>query len=281
MSRNEIKVEVLHRRRLLPVAALLAVAALGLPAAAPASGARAFHAVARHGQYLNLSLSDEGASVTFARMVERCRPGGRHQLVRPNHLTPNPIPVGTAGRFVKTIRGGGSRTRYRGFVNGGTIVVRVVDSADSKCGRAAAALRGQVGRVSVIQLDELSWPAVEAAIDGGRDTVVVAFGATEQHGHHMPLATDALLGDHFANELADRLGAFVAPTVRVGCSSHHLAFAGTLSIRDETFAAIVADLVSSFLGSGFRRIVLIPTHGGNFAPLAAAVAELSDEHREL
>ena len=75
--------------------------------------------------------------------------------------------------------------------------------------------------------------------------MVVAFGATEQHAHHMPLATDALLGDHFARRLADRLDAFVAPTVRVGCSSHHLAFPGTLSIADQTFHAIVADLVSS------------------------------------
>ena len=109
--------------------------------------------------------------------------------------------------------------------------------------------------------------------------MVIAFGATEQHGHHMPLATDALLGDHFARELAERLDAFVAPTVRVGCSSHHLAFAGTLSIAEETFGAIVADLVSSLIGGGFERIVLVPTHGGNFAPLAAAVEKLPPEHR--
>jgi creatinine amidohydrolase len=134
--------------------------------------------------------------------------------------------------------------------------------------------------VTALALDELPWPRVAAEIEGGRDAVVVAFGATEQHGHHMPLATDALIGDHFARELADRLDAFVAPTVRVGCSSHHLAFAGTLSIRDETFHAIVADLVASLAGSGFRRIVLLPTHGGNFAPLEAALEKLPAESRE-
>jgi creatinine amidohydrolase len=134
--------------------------------------------------------------------------------------------------------------------------------------------------VGAIELDTLTWPEVKAEIEGGRDTVVVAFGATEQHGLHMPLATDALIGDHFARELAERLNAFVAPTVRVGCSSHHLAFAGSLSIEEETFHAIVADLVSSLTASDFRRIVLIPTHGGNFAPLAAAVEKLPAEHRE-
>lgn len=90
----------------------------------------------------------------------------------------------------------------------------------------------------------------------------------------MPLATDALIGDHFADAVAEQLDAFVAPTVRIGCSEHHLGYAGTLSIREGTFAAIVADLVASFERSGFRRIVLLPTHGGNFAPLAAAVEPL-------
>jgi creatinine amidohydrolase len=128
--------------------------------------------------------------------------------------------------------------------------------------------------MGALQLDKLTWPQVRAEIDGGRDTVVLAFGATEQHGRHMPLATDALLGDHLAGRLAERLDAFVAPTVRVGCSEHHLGFAGTMSLSQETFHAIVADVVRSLARGGFRRIVLVPTHGGNFAPLAAAVAKL-------
>jgi creatinine amidohydrolase len=130
--------------------------------------------------------------------------------------------------------------------------------------------------MGALELDKLTWPEVEAERDAGRDTVVVAFGATEQHGRHMPLATDALIGDHFARLLADRLDAFVAPTVRVGCSSHHLDFPGTLSVEDETFHAIVADLVRSLARGGFRRIVLVPTHGGNFGPLAAAVERLGE-----
>jgi creatinine amidohydrolase len=134
--------------------------------------------------------------------------------------------------------------------------------------------------MTAVELDKLTWPEVEAELRGGRNTVVIAFGATEQHGLHMPLATDALLGDHFARRLAERLDAFVAPTVRLGCSSHHLAFPGTLSISDKTFHAIVADLVSSLAGRGFERIVLVPTHGGNFAPLAAAVEQLPPEQRE-
>jgi creatinine amidohydrolase len=120
----------------------------------------------------------------------------------------------------------------------------------------------------------MAWPEVEAELAAGRDTVVIAFGATEQHGPHMPLATDALIGDHLARLVAEELDAFVAPTVRVGCSEHHLAFPGTLSISEQTFHAIVADLVRSLIRGGFKRLVLLPTHGGNFGPLARAIENL-------
>jgi len=128
--------------------------------------------------------------------------------------------------------------------------------------------------VGAIELDRMSWPEIEAEREGGRDTVVMAFGATEQHGPHMPLATDALLGDHLARLVAEQLDAFLAPTVRIGCSEHHLEFPGTLSLSAETFHALVADLVRSISRGGFRRLVLLPTHGGNFGPLEQALEQL-------
>jgi len=125
--------------------------------------------------------------------------------------------------------------------------------------------------VGAVELDRMTWPEIADAQHAGRDTIVMAFGATEQHGPHMPLATDALLGDHLARLVAERLDAFLAPTVRVGCSEHHLAFAGTLSISPQTFHVLVADLLRSIACGGFRRAVLLPTHGGNFGPLAEAL----------
>jgi creatinine amidohydrolase len=128
--------------------------------------------------------------------------------------------------------------------------------------------------MGAVELDRMSWPEVQAELRAGRDTVVVAFGATEQHGPHMPLATDALIGDHLARLVAERLDAFVAPTVRIGCSEHHLDFPGTISISESTFQAMVADIVSSFARGGFRLAVLLPTHGGNFGPLGVAIEKL-------
>jgi creatinine amidohydrolase len=128
--------------------------------------------------------------------------------------------------------------------------------------------------MGALELEKLTWPEVRDEIDGGRDTIVVAFGAVEQHGHHLPLGTDAFFGDALSLALAERLDAFRAPTVRVGCSRHHLAFPGTMSIEEETFHLVVADIVRGWAGHGFRRIVMLPTHGGNFAPLAGALEKL-------
>jgi creatinine amidohydrolase len=128
--------------------------------------------------------------------------------------------------------------------------------------------------MTAMHLDRMTWAEVKLEIKNGRNTVIVPFGSTEQHGRHMPLGTDAVLGDEFGWALAERLDAFLAPTVRFGCSEHHLSFPGTISLSDETFQRIVWDVVASLSRHGFRRIVLLPTHGGNFKPLAEAFAEL-------
>jgi creatinine amidohydrolase len=123
---------------------------------------------------------------------------------------------------------------------------------------------------TALLLTQMTSQQVAAEIARGRTTVVVPFGALEQHGPHLPLDTDAILGDRLGPMLAQRLDALCAPTLRVGCSWHHLAFAGTLSIRPETLLMIVEDLVDSLTRHGFRRIVLLPTHGGNEGPLLKA-----------
>ena len=128
--------------------------------------------------------------------------------------------------------------------------------------------------MTALHLDRMTWVEVKAEINGGRDTVIVPLGSTEQHGRHMPLGTDTVLGDEIGRGLAERLEAFLAPTVRFGCSEHHLFFPGTISLSRETFQRVVIDVVKSLSRHGFRRIVLLPTHGGNFKPLAETLAEL-------
>jgi creatinine amidohydrolase len=126
-----------------------------------------------------------------------------------------------------------------------------------------------------ILLEEMTWRDVDEAIEAGRTTVVVAVGAVEQHGPHLPLLVDAVRGDRLAVEVARRLGvALVAPTIRIGCSEHHMAFPGTLTLRRSTLEAICLDYTVSLARHGFRRVCFVPSHGGNFGPLAEMLDDL-------
>ena len=130
-------------------------------------------------------------------------------------------------------------------------------------------------RPTTSRLADLSWPQVLAAREAGRRTVVFAAGSTEQHGPHLPLRTDTLLGDALATGVAARLGVVSGPTIPFGVSPHHMAFCGTITLRPATFKAVTLEYVESLAAHGFETVLAIPSHGGNFAPLR----ELTEETR--
>lgn len=123
-------------------------------------------------------------------------------------------------------------------------------------------------------LAAMSWPDVQRALDAGHRTVLFSAGSTEQHGPHLPLATDTLLGDALADGVCGRLpGVVRGPTLRLGVSPHHMAFPGTISLSEATFKAVVTDYVASLGTHGFEAVLVIPSHGGNFAPLYELYAD--------
>src|SRR5262252_6114671 len=118
-------------------------------------------------------------------------------------------------------------------------------------------------------IERLSWPEVEAALAGGRRRAIVCAASTEQHGPHLPEATDALLGAAYAEGLARRLGnALVAPIIRPACSEHHMAFAGSLTIAPRLLMDILDSYLDSLRRHGLERFVVMSSHGGNFPVLA-------------
>ena len=128
-------------------------------------------------------------------------------------------------------------------------------------------------------LEDLTFEEVEAVVSGGYRTIVVGVGSVEQHGPHLPLKTDALWATVIPEMVARRLGsALVAPPIRPGVSSHHMAFPGTITIRESTLRALIEDYVESLVRHGFTRIVFLATHGGNFATVRHTVEDLVSNH---
>ncbi|MBA3709196.1 MAG: creatininase family protein [Planctomycetes bacterium] len=120
--------------------------------------------------------------------------------------------------------------------------------------------------------DHLSSP--ELGTLSKQTPVVLPIAAVEQHGPHLPVGTDTMIADELV-AAADRMCGgrlLVLPTVAIGCSEHHKGFPGTLSLSHTTFAEVVLDLLGSVIGSGFKRIVVLNTHGGNQA-VGGTIAE--------
>jgi creatinine amidohydrolase len=133
--------------------------------------------------------------------------------------------------------------------------------------------------MKTIRMEEMAWPDIKRAIESGFTTAVFAVGSTEQHGPHLPTMTDARIGDDLAERVARKLGhALRARTIDVGVSEHHLAFAGTISLKPETLSLILRDYVDSLVHHGFTRIIIIPSHGGNFATVRQAIEAAHKTH---
>jgi creatinine amidohydrolase len=131
-------------------------------------------------------------------------------------------------------------------------------------------------------LEQLTWPEVELALTRGMTSAVLPVGAVEQHGPHLPLFVDAERGTALGLRVARLLGdALVAPTVRVGCSDHHMGFAGTLTLRKETLEAVLIDLCRSLAHHGFLDLFLVPSHGGNFQPIQEMLPRIREAVREI
>lgn len=125
-------------------------------------------------------------------------------------------------------------------------------------------------------LEELGWPDVVEYLRHD-DRLILVVGSTEQHGRHLTFATDVWQPWEIARRVSDRTGVLVAPPVTYGMSLHHLGFPGSLSLRPQTLSSIIADLLESAYGHGFRRILILNGHGGNVAAIQVALAEVLNE----
>lgn len=93
---------------------------------------------------------------------------------------------------------------------------------------------------------------------------VLPVGSHEQHGGHLPLAADSLTARATAAQLARDLGGLLLPTIPYGTSYEHVGFAGTVTLRWSTLAALVNDVVSECWRQGIPLVFVLSGHGGNF-----------------
>ena len=113
--------------------------------------------------------------------------------------------------------------------------------------------------------------------------VVLPIAATEQHGPHLPLATDRMIGEHFARRLHETIPdeVLILPYVPVGCSEHHMDFPGSLTFTHGTFLAMVVEILESVAAHGFTNLIISNAHGGNIGIGQVAMEVFGKRHPEV
>jgi creatinine amidohydrolase len=124
-------------------------------------------------------------------------------------------------------------------------------------------------------LEEMTWPEVRDALEEVK-LAILPVGSCEQHGPHLALSTDIAASEAFARRLTEQVHpiALLAPPLRVGLSSHHLPFPGTLTLRPETFEAVLMEVAESLKQHGIRRLFVVNGHGGNQNALGVVSARM-------
>jgi len=93
---------------------------------------------------------------------------------------------------------------------------------------------------------------------------VLPVGSFEQHGGHLPLATDTLVACVVSSRLAEEYNLFLLPPITISCSHEHEDFSGTVSISAKTLIDIVGDVISSLARSNIKKLAIVNGHGGNY-----------------
>jgi creatinine amidohydrolase len=125
-----------------------------------------------------------------------------------------------------------------------------------------------------LRADELRDQARRNAI------VILPVASLEQHGPHLPVEVDSILGETVAARTAEKVLArgqpvLVLPVLWTGLSEHHMSFGGTVTLDNAAFTGLIEGVVRSVMRHGFRRIVLLNAHGGNENALRTIADDLT------
>ena len=115
--------------------------------------------------------------------------------------------------------------------------------------------------------------------------VIVPVAALEQHGPHLPVEVDSILGEDASplqrtavKVLAKGQPVLVLPVIWTGLSEHHMSFGGTVTLDNAVFAGLIEGgrITVEFCGNGFlRRVALLNAHGGNENALRSITDDLT------
>lgn len=131
----------------------------------------------------------------------------------------------------------------------------------------------------------LTWTDIEAMPDRESVVIVQPVGAIEQHGPHLPLAVDAAIGlavlGKALTKLPEEVPAYALPSLYYGKSNEHWHFPGTITLSATTLMATLTEIGESLYRSGFRKFVLLNSHGGQPQIMEIVARDLHQKYEDF
>lgn len=131
----------------------------------------------------------------------------------------------------------------------------------------------------------LTWQEVEEMPQKENTVIIQPIGAIEQHGYHLPLVVDAAISQGVLGKalelLSDEIPAFALPTLYYGKSNEHDGFAGTVTISALTLSNLIAEVGKSIYQAGFRKLILMNSHGGQPQVMEIVARDLHQQFPDL
>src|SRR3954468_1395897 len=130
----------------------------------------------------------------------------------------------------------------------------------------------------------IAWPEVSAT-EAARWIAVLPLAATEQHGPHLPLETDVMIGEAYLARVRELLPANIPatflPIQKVGISTEHTDYAGTQTLPADVALKAWMALGEDVARRGIRKLVMVTSHGGNSAAMMLVAQDLRAKHHML
>ena len=124
--------------------------------------------------------------------------------------------------------------------------------------------------------EDNTWPEMREEIKAQKVALLVV-GSIEQHGPALPLGTDSFLGYEVCRRAAEKVpdDVLLLPPISFGVSEHHMDFPGTIAIKGDTLVRYLTEICQSLVRHGFRKILLVNSHGGNAQSVGAVVRDIA------
>ena len=131
----------------------------------------------------------------------------------------------------------------------------------------------------------LTWQEIEQMPDKQNTVIIQPIGAIEQHGPHLPLAVDSAISlgvlGKALEQLESELPAYALPCLYYGKSNEHCGFPGTITLGADTLLSVIKEMAISIYRSGFRKLVLMNSHGGQPQIMEIAARDLHQAHLDF